>query len=82
MKSGATMLPINLSRRIVEANEAINTIQTDVMKCNLDILKTVIQRATESGQAIANCIAQSNSDYSTRSNIDYSTQPSYTYTYK
>lgn len=61
MKSGAIMLPINLSRRIVEANEAISTIQTDVIKCNLDILTAVIQRATESGQAIANCIAQSNS---------------------
>lgn len=61
MKSGAIMLPINLSRRLVEANEAINTIQTDVMKCNLDILSTIIQQATESGQAIANCVAQSNS---------------------
>lgn len=60
IKSAGIMLPIQLGRRVIEANEAINTIRTDVMKCGLDILSTTIERAAESGRAIANCISGSN----------------------
>lgn len=58
MKSGAVLLPINLSRRVVEANVAISTIQSDIIKCNLDILSTIISQSTKSGEAIMDCINQ------------------------
>lgn len=59
MKSSAILLPINLSRRGVEANAAISTIQSDILMCNLNILSTILQQATTAGQAIAQCISQS-----------------------
>lgn len=58
VKSGAILLPINLGRRAAEANEAISTIQSDVMKCNLDILTAIITQAAQSGRVIINCISQ------------------------
>lgn len=58
MKSGAILLPINLGRRVIEANEAISTIQSDVVKCNLDILTAIITQASEAGRVIINCISQ------------------------
>ncbi|XP_031636328.1 uncharacterized protein LOC116349162 [Contarinia nasturtii] len=61
MKSGAILLPINLSRRVVEANVAISTIQSDIIKCNLDILSTIISQSTKSGEAIIDCINQNQS---------------------
>lgn len=61
MKSGAILLPINLSRRIVEANAAIATIQSDIIKCNVEILSAIITQSTKSGQAIIDCIGQSSS---------------------
>lgn len=60
IKSAGVMLPIQLGRRVIEANEAINMIRTDAMKCGLDILSTTIERAIESGRAISNCISGSN----------------------
>ncbi|XP_055325055.1 uncharacterized protein LOC129579223 [Sitodiplosis mosellana] len=59
MKSGAILLPINLSRRVVEANAAISTIQSDIIKCNVDILSAIIAQSTKAGQAIIDCIGQS-----------------------
>lgn len=59
MKSSAILLPINLSRRGVEANAAISTIQSDIMMCNLNILSAILTQATTAGQAIAQCISQS-----------------------
>lgn len=55
MKSEAILLPINLGRRAVEANAEISTIQSDIMKCNLDILSAIIMQATKSGEAIVKC---------------------------
>lgn len=60
MKSAGIMLPIQLGRRVIEANEAIASIRTDAMKCGLEILSTTIERALESGRAIASCISGSN----------------------
>lgn len=65
MKSGAILLPINLGRRVIEANEAISTIHSDVMKCNLNILSAIITQATEAGRAIAECISGGSSSNST-----------------
>lgn len=59
MKSSAILLPINLSRRGVEANAAISTIQSDILMCNLNIMSAILQQATTAGQAIAQCISQS-----------------------
>lgn len=61
MKSSAILLPINLSRRAVEANAAISTIKSVILKCNLNILSEVITQSTKAGQAIADCISQSSS---------------------
>lgn len=58
MKSSAILLPINLSRRGVEANAAISTIQSDILMCNLNIMSAILQQATAAGQAIAQCISQ------------------------
>lgn len=59
MKSGTILLPINLSRRVVEANAAISTIQSDIVKCNLNILTAIVTQATKAGQAIIDCTSQS-----------------------
>lgn len=59
MKSGAILLPINLARRVTEANAAISTIQSDIVKCNLNILSAIVTQATKAGEAIVNCISQS-----------------------
>lgn len=61
LKSGAILLPINLSRRVMEANAAISTIQADIVKCNLNILSAIVSQATQAGQAIIDCISQSSS---------------------
>lgn len=59
MKSGAILLPINMAHRVAEANTAISTIQSDIVKCNLDILSAIISQSTKAGQAIIDCINQS-----------------------
>lgn len=56
MKSEAILLPINLGRRAAQANAEISTIQSDVMKCNLDILTAIVTQATKSGDAIVKCM--------------------------
>lgn len=61
MKSGAILLPINLARRVAEANTAISTIQSDIVKCNLDILSAIISQSMNAGQAIIDCINGVNS---------------------
>lgn len=58
MKSEAILLPINLGRRAAEANAEISTIQSDIMKCNLEILLAVITQATKSGDAIVACMSR------------------------
>lgn len=57
MKSEAILLPINLGRRAAEANAEISTIQSDIMKCNLDILMAIVTQATKSGDAIVKCMS-------------------------
>lgn len=59
MKSSAILLPINLGLRATQANAAIATIQSDIIKCNLNILSEIVTQSTNAGQAIAECISQS-----------------------
>lgn len=59
MKSGVILLPINLSRRIAEASAAIGTIQSDIIKCNFDILSAILLQSTKAAQAIIDCINHS-----------------------
>lgn len=67
MKTSTILLPINLSRRGVEANAAISTIQSDILMCNLNILSAILTQATNAGQAIAQCIGQSSNANNTLS---------------
>lgn len=58
IKSNAILLPINIGERILDASKSINAIETDIIKCNLNILKAIATQATYAGQAIVRCVSE------------------------
>lgn len=58
LRAETILLPLKFATLVGQAFNSITTIQSDMNKCGLEIVNTILDQSIQSGKAINNCIKE------------------------